>query len=39
MREELKAGKEPVAMPSEKIANFVGKLFPQAENPVGLIID
>ena len=38
VREELKAGKEPVAMPSEKIANFVGKLFPQAENPVGLII-
>ncbi|SFP67634.1 type I restriction enzyme, R subunit [Geopseudomonas sagittaria] len=28
VRDELKAGKEPVAMPSEQIANFVSKLFP-----------
>jgi type I restriction enzyme, R subunit len=28
VRDEIKAGKEPVVMPSEKIANFVGKLFP-----------
>lgn len=38
VRDELKAGEEPVAMPSEQIASFVGKLFPQADNPVGLII-
>lgn len=28
VRAEVKAGQEPVAMPSEQIANFVGKLFP-----------
>lgn len=28
IRDELKAGKEPVAMPSDKIATFVSKLFP-----------
>lgn len=28
IRAEIKAGKEPVAMPSEQIANFVSKLFP-----------
>ncbi|WP_168795287.1 type I restriction endonuclease subunit R [Paraburkholderia aromaticivorans] len=28
VRAELKAGKQPVALPSEQIANFVGKLFP-----------
>ncbi|NTX22922.1 type I restriction endonuclease subunit R [Burkholderia cepacia] len=28
VREEVKAGKVPVAMPSEQIANFVSKLFP-----------
>lgn len=28
VRDEIKAGKEPVAMPSEQIANFVSKLFP-----------
>lgn len=28
VREEIKAGKVPVAMPPEQIANFVGKLFP-----------
>lgn len=38
VRAALKAGKEPVAMPAEKITNFVGKLFPQADNPVGLVI-
>ena len=38
VRDELKAGKEPVAMPAEQITNFVGKLFPQADNPVGLVI-
>ncbi|WP_138512703.1 type I restriction endonuclease subunit R [Rhodoferax bucti] len=38
VRDEIKAGKQPVAMPADQIANFVGKLFPQADNPVGLII-
>ncbi|MBK9345251.1 MAG: type I restriction endonuclease subunit R [Burkholderiales bacterium] len=38
VRDELKAGKEPVAMPAEQITNFVGKLFPQTDNPVGLVI-
>ncbi len=38
VRGEIKAGKEPVTLPSEQVANFVGKLFPQADNPVGLII-
>ena len=28
VRAELKSGKEPVAMPSEQIGHFVGKLFP-----------
>lgn len=28
VREEIKAGKPPVAMPPEQIANFVSKLFP-----------
>jgi type I restriction enzyme R subunit len=28
VRAEVKSGKEPVAMPSEQIANFVSKLFP-----------
>lgn len=28
IRAEIKAGKQPVAMPSEQIGNFVGKLFP-----------
>ncbi|ARL97309.1 type I restriction endonuclease subunit R [Burkholderia pseudomallei] len=28
VRDEIKAGKVPVAMPSEQIANFVSKLFP-----------
>ncbi|AXT48855.1 type I restriction endonuclease subunit R [Chromobacterium rhizoryzae] len=28
VKAEIKAGKEPVAMPSEQIANFVSKLFP-----------
>ncbi|MFG0610183.1 MULTISPECIES: type I restriction endonuclease subunit R [Delftia] len=28
VRDELKNGKEPVAMPSEQISTFVGKLFP-----------
>lgn len=28
VKAEVKAGKEPVAMPSEQIANFVSKLFP-----------
>ncbi|MBK0415818.1 type I restriction endonuclease subunit R [Chromobacterium haemolyticum] len=28
VKAEAKAGKEPVAMPSEQIANFVSKLFP-----------
>jgi type I restriction enzyme, R subunit len=28
VRDEIKAGNEPVAMPSEQIANFVSKLFP-----------
>ncbi len=28
VRAEIKAGKEPVAMPSDEIGNFVGKLFP-----------
>jgi len=28
VRAEIKAGKEPVAMPTEQIANFVSKLFP-----------
>ncbi|MEF9505377.1 type I restriction endonuclease [Burkholderia sp. 1B3(2022)] len=28
VREEIKAGKVPVAMPPEQIANFVSKLFP-----------
>ncbi|MGT2469300.1 type I restriction endonuclease subunit R [Paraburkholderia terrae] len=28
VREEIKAGKPPVAMPSEQIGNFVSKLFP-----------
>ncbi|MFM0079386.1 type I restriction endonuclease [Paraburkholderia sediminicola] len=28
VRDEIKAGEEPVAMPSEQIANFVSKLFP-----------
>lgn len=28
VRAEIKAGKQPVAMPSEQIGNFVGKLFP-----------
>lgn len=28
VRDEIKAGQEPVAMPAEQIGNFVGKLFP-----------
>jgi type I restriction enzyme R subunit len=28
VRDDLKAGKEPVAMPTEQIGNFVSKLFP-----------
>lgn len=28
VRAELKSGKEPVAMPSEQVGQFVGKLFP-----------
>lgn len=28
VKAEIKAGKEPVAMPAEQIANFVSKLFP-----------
>lgn len=28
VRDELKAGKEPVAMPAEQVGHFVGKLFP-----------
>lgn len=28
VRDEIKAGKQPVALPSEQIGNFVGKLFP-----------
>lgn len=28
VKAELKAGKEPVAMPAEQVANFVSKLFP-----------
>jgi len=28
VRDELKAGKEPIAMPSEQVSQFVSKLFP-----------
>ncbi|WP_446325860.1 type I restriction endonuclease subunit R [Burkholderia pseudomallei] len=28
VRDDVKAGEEPIAMPSEQIPNFVGKLFP-----------
>ena len=28
VKAEIKAGKQPVALPAEQIANFVSKLFP-----------
>ncbi|MCZ8094417.1 MAG: type I restriction endonuclease [Acidovorax sp.] len=38
VRQERDAGREPVALPAEQVADFVGQQFVQASNPVGLVI-
>ena len=38
VRQERDAGLEPVALPAGQVADFAGKQFAQADNPVGLVI-
>ncbi len=38
VRQERDSGREPVALPAEQVADFVGQQFVKADNPVGLVI-